>query len=144
MQVRRVPPREAKRLIDEEGYTYLDVRSEQEWQAGHAAGSLNVPLAFLQPGRGLVPNPDFVSVCEALFGKDAPLLVGCKSGGRSQRAVQVLQQAGFRNAVDLQGGFGGETDGFGRTVTPGWAAEGLPSTDECPPEHGYEHLSQKR
>ena len=35
-----VTPREAKRLVDEEGYTYVDVRSVPEFEQGHPAGDL--------------------------------------------------------------------------------------------------------
>ena len=47
----RVSPQEAKKLIDE-GYTYLDVRTEVEYAAGHAVGAHNVPVMILTAGYG--------------------------------------------------------------------------------------------
>jgi rhodanese-related sulfurtransferase len=73
----------------------------------------------------MVPNPDFLSVMEALFPKDAKLVVGCKMGGRSAKAVAALQSAGFQALCDMSAGFDGKRDPFGRAV-PGWNAEQRP------------------
>lgn len=124
MAVKRITPPEAHKLLAE-GYAYLDVRSVPEFEQGHPAGAYNVPLLHLGPA-GSTPNAEFVAVVERAFPKDAKLVVGCKSGGRSQRAVMMLEAAGFVNAVDMKGGFGGEGDMMGRLVDPGWARQGLP------------------
>jgi len=102
--IKRVSPAEAKNLIDEQGYLYVDVRSEAEYAAGHPAGAHNVPL--LVPGpRGMAQNRDFLDVVEALYPKDAKIVAGCKSGGRSARAVEMMIAAGYsvcqaENAAD--------------------------------------------
>ncbi len=76
MAFRRISPEEAKQLIDEQGYAYVDVRSVQEFEAGHPEGACNVPL--LEMGAmGMTPNPEFLSVMEKLFPKDSKLVVGC-------------------------------------------------------------------
>jgi rhodanese-related sulfurtransferase len=116
-------PEEVRALLGE-GYTYLDVRSEAEFEAGHPAGALNVPLN-VPAGVGVKPNPDFVAIIEALLGKDGKIVVGCQSGPRSRRAAAALTQAGFENVVEMPAGFGGARDAFGRPL-PGWVAEGLP------------------
>jgi rhodanese-related sulfurtransferase len=121
--VKIVSPEETVRLL-EQGYTYVDVRSEPEFDAGHVPGAWNVPLNHQGPG-GMVPNPDFLSVMEALFPKDAKLVVGCKMGGRSAKAVAALQSAGFQALCDMSAGFDGKRDPFGRAV-PGWNAEQRP------------------
>ena len=122
--VRRVSPSEVKALVDQ-GFTYVDVRSEPEFAAGHPAGAVNVPIA-LASGGGMVPNPDFVRAVDATFGKDAKLVVGCLAGGRSLRAAQALIAAGFTSVVDQRAGWGGARDAFGGLSEPGWAAAGLP------------------
>jgi len=125
-----VGPRQAKRLVDEEGYTYVDVRSVDEFESGHPTGSTNVPIAHLGPG-GMVPNPDFLRVMEANFTPDAKLVLGCKSGGRSMRAAEALAGVGFTNLVNMEGGFGGRFSTTGALMQTGWQAEGLPvSRDE--------------
>jgi rhodanese-related sulfurtransferase len=142
MEVKRVTPPEAARLVEQDRYVYVDVRSEAEWQSGHAPGSRNIPIAFQAPGRGMMPNPEFLEVCRRVFQPDERILVGCLSGSRSLRAAQVLLEAGFANVVDPRGGMGGERDPTGRVLVPGWAAEGLPVTRECPPQHCYRSLAQ--
>ncbi len=117
MSVRRVSPHEAQSLV-EQGWAFVDVRSEQEFAAGRPAGSVNVPIAFLRAG-GMVPNPDFVATMERMFAKDARVVVTCKSGGRSLRAAELLAASGFTSVVDQRAGF----DGGGE---PGWRALGLP------------------
>src|SRR5262245_24862111 len=89
--VKRVLPAEAAGLLNE-GWTYLDVRSIPEFEQGHPAGAANVPLLHFQNGR-MMPNPDFQKVVEANFPKDAKIVVGCKSGGRSLNAAALMQAA---------------------------------------------------
>jgi rhodanese-related sulfurtransferase len=122
--IKRVSPAEAKQLMDE-GWTYVDVRSEPEFAAGHPVGAHNVPVASPGPG-GMAPNQDFVAVVQALYPKDARLVLGCQAGGRSARAAAMLDGAGFTSIVDQRAGFGGARDAFGQVSEPGWAAAGLP------------------
>jgi len=126
--VKRVSPAEAKGLVDE-GWIYVDVRSEPEFAAGHPVGAHNVPLAHAGP-RGMQPNPEFLAVMEGAYPKDARLVVGCQAGGRSLRAAEMLTAAGFTQIVDQRAGFGGARDAFGQVNEPGWAAAGLPVTTE--------------
>src|SRR4051812_15097644 len=88
-----ISPPEAKALQDE-GWAYLDVRSEPEFEQGHPAGSINIPLMHRGVG-GMQPNADFVHVVEATFPKDPRLVVGCQSGGRSAAAIKLLEAQGF-------------------------------------------------
>jgi rhodanese-related sulfurtransferase len=119
--MQRISPRDAKQLVDAQGYEYVDVRSIAEFDRGHPEHAYNVPL--IEAGQ---PNPEFLAVMQSAFGKDAKLVIGCAAGGRSQRAVQMLEAAGFTSVVDQRAGFDGARDGFGRMVEKGWAAEGLP------------------
>jgi rhodanese-related sulfurtransferase len=137
----RVTPTEAAQLMAE-GWTYLDVRSIPEFEEGHPAGATNVPLLHAQSGR-MVPNPDFQQVVEANFPRDAKLVVGCKSGGRSAQAVGLLTTLGYQNLADVRGGFGGERDALGRATVAGWAASGLPVGTGSEPGHAYAELQAK-
>ncbi len=138
MPVKRVKPIEAAALL-EEGWKYVDVRSIPEFEAGHPAGALNVPLLHLQPG-GMVPNAEFQRVVEKAFAKDARLVMGCRSGSRSQRAAEMLASWGYANVVDMAGGFEGERDMLGRPI-PGWRSSGLPVELEAP-GRGWEDLKK--
>jgi rhodanese-related sulfurtransferase len=133
MSVKRVPPLEAKRLMDEEGYVYVDVRSVPEFAAGHPAGAYNVPITHLGP-TGPSPNVDFLRVMERRFGKGARLVVGCRSGGRSLQAAAILLGAGFQAVVDQRAGFDGAPG------QPGWKPLGLPTTTDAPEDRTWDAL----
>jgi rhodanese-related sulfurtransferase len=128
--IKRVSAREAKALLDE-GYTFLDVRTEAEFAAGHPVGALNVPYAFSGPS-GMTPNPEFVALATKLFPKDARLVLGCRSGNRSMKAAALLIDAGFSDLVDLRPGWDGVKNAFGQVTEKGWAAEALPTETETP------------
>ena len=141
MAVKRISSQEAKDLVDQ-GYVYLDVRSVPEYAEGHPAGAHNAPLMHMGPG-GMSPNGEFLSVVSKAYPKDAKLVVGCKSGGRSQRAAMMLEGAGFTNLVEMKGGFGGESDGMGRVVDKGWVAAGLPVDKAATPGGTWDELKKK-
>ena len=104
------------------GAVYLDVRSVPEFEQGHPAGAVNIPLLNLESRtRQMSPNPDFVKDVQAQFNPDAPLLVGCQAGVRSVHACQILERAGFTNLANVLGGFGGS-----RMGDAGWIQAGLP------------------
>ncbi len=127
---RRVSPSEAKQLM-EDGYIYVDVRTEAEWAAGHPAGAHNVPFMLAGPG-GMVPNPEFMNVVEKLYDKEQKLVLGCKSGGRSLRAATAMLTAGFREVVDQRAGWDGSRNSFGQVSEQGWHQAGLPSEPSTP------------
>ncbi len=112
---------QAEDLLDE-GATYLDVRTEEEFADGHVPGAVNVPISFMSP-NGMKPNEDFIKIVSSTFEKDQLLIVGCKAGGRSAKAVALLEQAGFINLNDMSAGFHGSKDAFGEPIL-GWLAEG--------------------
>lgn len=129
-------PEEVSALVAE-GYLYIDVRTEAEFDAGHPKGALNVPASMAG-----VPNPEFVPVLERAFGKDAKLVLGCQSGPRSHRAAERLVQAGFSNVVEMPAGFGGGRDEFGRPL-PGWSQKGLPVETGAPVGQRYEDVKAR-
>jgi len=139
--MKRISPKEAKALQDE-GWTYLDVRSEGEFEKAHPAGAINIPLLHAA-AAGMSPNPDFMRVVETVLSKEAKIVVGCLSGGRSLRAAQMLEAAGYQNVVDQRAGFGGAKDPMGKVTEPGWAAENLPVETGRPPQRSYSDLSKR-
>jgi rhodanese-related sulfurtransferase len=129
-------PEETQSLVTE-GYVYVDVRTEAEFSAGHPPGAVNVPVS-----SGGVPNPDFVPVLERALGKDAKIIVGCKSGPRSRRAADALARAGFTDVVEMPAGFGGSRDEFGRPL-PGWVDQGLPVETGAPAGQNYSDMKTR-
>lgn len=120
----RVSPAEADRLVREEGYAYVDVRSVPEFEAGHPAGAYNIPFLHKTP-TGMQPNPDFTTVMTSVFSKEAKLVLGCRSGNRSLRAAEILLRVGFVDVVDQRAGLAGARDAFGQLQESGWVAAGL-------------------
>jgi rhodanese-related sulfurtransferase len=139
--VKRVTPLEAQALMAQ-GWTYLDVRSIPEFEGGHPAGAVNVPLLHLENGR-MAPNRDFQTVVTANFPKDTKLVVGCKAGPRSAQASALLAAAGYSDVVDVRGGFHGERDAMGRVTAPGWAEQNLPVETATAADRTYAALAKK-
>ena len=125
-------------------YVYLDVRSVPEFEAGHAPGAINIPIMHFTPGAGMSPNQEFTAVVEAALPKDAKLVIGCKSGGRSARACDVMSQMGYTNVANIRGGFVGAMDNMGRVTEPGWSMLNLPTCTDCSNEASYDALAKKR
>jgi rhodanese-related sulfurtransferase len=92
-----------------QGLAVLDVREEIEWVHGHIDGAVHIPLSTLPERVSDVP--------------DGQVLVVCKIGGRSARAVAYLAHAGY-DAVNLDGGM------------LDWEAAGRPMVSEtgAPPQ----------
>ena len=74
--------------------TFLDIREQDEWDAGHAPNAVHIPMNDL-PARldELAPFLD----------RDEPLVVTCRSGGRVSRVLPWLAQQGYEVA-NLEGG----------------------------------------
>lgn len=139
-EAQMVAPEEVPRLL-EEGYVFVDVRSEPEYQSGHVPGAYNVPIAHAVP-TGLAPNPDFLAVMRACFAPSQRLVLGCKTGGRSAQAHGALKAAGFEQVRDMSLGWYGQRDAFGR-LTPGWQRRGLPVETAALPGRDYASLRQR-
>jgi rhodanese-related sulfurtransferase len=135
--IKRVSPAEASAKLAD-GWTYVDVRTTQEFEAGPPAGALNVPISHPDG-----PNPDFVRVMNAAFAKDAKIVVGCKAGGRSLRAAQTLVADGFTNVIDQRAGWDGARSPFGEVLEPGWLQAGLPKEDGSPAHRSWSDLRKK-
>jgi rhodanese-related sulfurtransferase len=139
--VPRISPQEALAKMSE-GYTYVDVRTEEEFAETHPAGAFNVPWQ-VRGANGLEPNPDFVALMEKLFGKDGKLVLGCRSGNRSLKAANQLVAAGFTNVIDQRAGMVGIKGSFGELVEQGWPGAGLPTDAGAPAGRSYADLKKK-
>jgi phage shock protein E len=86
---RRVTEQEARALV-QRGARLLDVRTPEEFAAGHMPGALNVPVDVV---AARAPSE--------LAPLDAPVVVYCRTGRRSARATELLQSLGFTQVHDL-------------------------------------------
>lgn len=124
------PPQAYEILKNNPEAVYLDVRTEAEFAQGHPTGAINIPVVFIKGPGQMEPNGDFMTVGEKTLARDKQLIVGCLSGGRSQRACEILEQGGYINLVNVRGGFGGARDASGAVVVTGWRDAGLPVSTE--------------
>ena len=136
------PPQAFETLKNNAEAIYLDVRTEEEFAQGHPKGAINIPVMFMRPGSPPQLNPDFIRVAEKHLAPDKKLVVGCMAGGRSQRACEMLEEAGYADLTNVRGGYGGARDASGRVVVPGWLEAGLPVSNEQG-ESSYQALKQK-
>jgi rhodanese-related sulfurtransferase len=111
-------------LAKDTSIVFVDVRSTQEYQGGHPAGSLNVPI--MNKGMmGMSPNPEFLAVITAAVPKDKKVFLSCMSGNRSARAGMLMEQNGWKDVTNVTSGWGGRRDMGGNLLEPGWAELGL-------------------
>jgi rhodanese-related sulfurtransferase len=131
MPIKQVEPPQAYEILQgNPDAIYLDVRTEEEFAQGHPAGAINIPVVFLRPGAAPQPNDSFLAVAQKVLPADKKLVVGCMAGGRSQRACEILEQAGYGDLTNVRGGFGGARDASGAIVVVGWRDAGLPVSRE--------------
>jgi rhodanese-related sulfurtransferase len=131
-----------KYQADPDHVKLLDVRTPEEYTfTGHAADALNIPLMLTtyqwSPGRNTLmmkSNPDFLDQVRRRFKTDDTILIMCRSGGRSAKAVNRLAEAGFKKAYTIVDGFEGDTDKSpdsptkGKRTVNGWKNAGNPWT----------------
>ena len=91
-QLPEITAQELRQRLLENKLNVLDVRREPEWMVGHVAGAAWWPLDRF---RLSPPEVDL----------NLPLAVHCQSGYRSMIACSLLQRAGFKNVINVTGGF---------------------------------------
>lgn len=74
------------------GATLVDVRTAEEFAAGHLPGAINIPLQQL-------PN----AVLRSGIVKETPLVLYCRSGRRSEMAREILSAAGYTRVYNAGG-----------------------------------------
>ncbi len=80
-----------RRLASGDSIFVLDVRETSEWQICHIVGATLIPLQQLAQRTSDVP-------------RDRDIVVHCKTGMRSAKAIQLLQQQGYTRLCNLEGG----------------------------------------
>ncbi len=105
--VGRITPEELEDRRASEPVTLLDVRWQNEWDAGHIPGAIHVPMGYLEEGLSRIPET-------------RPVVLACASGARSAVSAGVLQRLGVKEVINLEGGFNR------------WKAEGRPVDVEQP------------
>jgi phage shock protein E len=92
-QDQRPDAAQAKALVAG-GATLVDVRTQEEWDEGHVKGALLLPhREVAQKAASILPD------------KNAPIVLYCRSGNRTELAKRALDQMGYTNVRSMTGGF---------------------------------------
>jgi rhodanese-related sulfurtransferase len=102
-RVRHIGVEEYRALLNQD-HVLIDVREDNEWQAGHASGAMHL-------SRGILER----DIETAIPDKNATLVLYCGGGYRSALAADQLQKMGYSNVISLDGGW------------RAWIAAGLPA-----------------
>ena len=97
---RRVDVAEFKEFIANPDVQLVDVRTAEEYNAGHIPGSINIDV--------LKGHEELASTLDP----ERPVALYCRCGRRSENAGWVLEKAFFRNVVDLKGGYNEWVESF--------------------------------
>lgn len=90
----RITPAKAKELLATNRFAILlDVRTQEEFAAGHIAGALLMPYDEITAATAALAIP----------AKDTPVVVYCRSGRRSAIAATTLVKLGYAKVFDLGG-----------------------------------------
>ncbi|MDD4600749.1 Thiosulfate sulfurtransferase GlpE [bioreactor metagenome] len=82
---------EALRMWESKEAMMIDIRTPEEYQAGHIPGVLLIPLDQLANRASEVP-------------KDQKVLLICRSGNRSSQGTKLLRSKGFDNVYNVMSG----------------------------------------
>ena len=82
------------RISRGEKFNLLDIREDNEWEAGHAAGAIHL-------GKGIIERDIETTVPD----KSTELILYCGGGYRSALAADVLQNMGYTNVFSMAGGW---------------------------------------
>lgn len=94
-RIKEVSVREARERLAVNGAARLiDVREDNEWEAGHASGAEHL-------GKGIIER----DVEERVPDKETELILYCGGGYRSALAADALQKMGYRNVYSMAGGW---------------------------------------
>lgn len=102
---KRASPLQVTQMINRGKTTIVDVRSSEEFAAGHLRDAKHIPLADLSARIGELDKQ-----------KNRTIVMVCQTGARSDKAARQLQAAGFEDVHSLEGGLAA------------WKAAGLPLT----------------
>ena len=89
----QISQEEAKDMMDSQDVIILDVREQDEYDGGHIPGAMLLPVGMIneETAAGVIP------------GKDATVLVYCRSGNRSKTASSALADLGYTNIYEFGG-----------------------------------------
>lgn len=92
-KIQTVNPQQFKKLLLLDEIQLVDVRTSEEFNAGHIEDAINIDV-----------NQSNFKTKVSRLDKSKPVLVYCRSGKRSDNAAEILKEMGFTKIVALEGG----------------------------------------
>ena len=89
----QISQEKAKEMMDTQSVLILDVREQNEFDAGHIPGAVLLPVGTITKDTAAAAIPDL----------DTVVLVYCRSGNRSKTASQALADLGYTNIYEFGG-----------------------------------------
>jgi rhodanese-related sulfurtransferase len=115
--ITEISPQELKSKLDaKENFVLIDVREAAEFEHGHIATAHLVPRGIIEAAADTSYPKHYPPLSGA---REQQIVVYCATSGRSAMAAAVLQMMGFKNVLNMAGGF------------TRWDAEGLPKVTEA-------------
>jgi rhodanese-related sulfurtransferase len=115
--IQEISPAELKAKLDaKEKFLLVDVRESAEFEHGHIDGAHLVPRGIIEAAADTSYPKHYPPLSGA---REQQIVIYCATSGRSAMAAAVLQMMGYKNVLNLAGGFGR------------WEAEGLPKVSEA-------------
>ena len=90
-----VSQKKFQRLISKKNTVLLDVRTSDEYKAGHIPGSLQIDVLQAEDFKKQLATLD----------RTKTYLLYCRSGKRSKEGMLLMKESGFTKLYDLEGGF---------------------------------------
>lgn len=89
----QISQEKAKEMMDSQAVVVLDVREQEEFEAGHIPGAILLPVGTIteETAEAAIPK------------KNSTVLVYCRSGNRSKTASQALVDLGYTNIYEFGG-----------------------------------------
>ncbi|OGO91936.1 MAG: sulfurtransferase [Coxiella sp. RIFCSPHIGHO2_12_FULL_42_15] len=86
---------QVKKMLDnKEKFTFVDVREESEWEAGHLPHAIHLSKGVIERDiEKMIPDPN------------TKLVLYCGGGFRSALATDNIQKMGYKNVLSMDGGF---------------------------------------
>lgn len=89
----QISQEKAKEMMDTQSVLILDVREQNEFDAGHIPGAVLLPVGTITKDTAAAAIPEL----------DTVVLVYCRSGNRSKTASQALTDLGYTNIYEFGG-----------------------------------------
>jgi rhodanese-related sulfurtransferase len=105
-RIREVTVAETQARTHEAGAKLIDVREDNEWEAGHAAGAIHL-------GKGIIER----DIEQTVPDKATELILYCGGGYRSALATDALQKRGYTNVFSMAGGWKAWKESGGEIVS---------------------------